>query len=138
MNARTFIDANVLVYAFTATETEKQAIALKYLSNCLPVVSAQVIKEFSNVALKKYSTDLETLKETVSDILEVTEIIDEDIGLIFIAYDIHAKYSYSFYDSLIIASALKAKCTVLLSEDMADGQGIDYMHSVLKIVNPFK
>ena len=43
------------------------------------------------------------------------------------------RWKYSFYDSLIIAAALKANCTILYSEDLQHGQIIDD----LKIVNPF-
>ncbi|MEI6154767.1 MAG: DNA-binding protein, partial [Deltaproteobacteria bacterium] len=45
------------------------------------------------------------------------------------------KYQYSYYDSLIISSALEKKCQILYSEDMQDGQTIE---KTLKIVNPFK
>lgn len=42
-------------------------------------------------------------------------------------------FIYSFYDSLIIAAALEARCQVLYSEDMQDGQAV----RGLKIANPF-
>jgi predicted nucleic acid-binding protein len=38
---------------------------------------------------------------------------------------IHGKYGYSYYDSLMVASALENGCEYLLSEDMADGQVIE-------------
>ncbi len=46
---------------------------------------------------------------------------------------VHERYRYSFYDSLIIAAALEAGCTRLLTEDMQDGQRIEG----LTITNPF-
>ena len=45
------------------------------------------------------------------------------------------KYGFKIYDALIVASALAAKCTILYSEDMQDGQVIDKM---LTIRNPFR
>jgi len=42
------------------------------------------------------------------------------------------RYGFSYYDSLIIASALECECSVLFSEDMQHGQIIE---STLKIVN---
>ena len=45
------------------------------------------------------------------------------------------RYKYSFWDSMILASALDSNCDVLYSEDMQDGQLID---GKLKIINPFK
>jgi predicted nucleic acid-binding protein len=44
-----------------------------------------------------------------------------------------AKYSY--WDSLIIASALKNNCSICYSEDMQHGQLIE---DRLKVINPFK
>jgi predicted nucleic acid-binding protein len=41
------------------------------------------------------------------------------------ALDVHERYGYAYYDSLIIASALEGNCRYLLSEDMADGQVIE-------------
>jgi len=43
------------------------------------------------------------------------------------------KWQFSFYDSLIIAAALQAKCNVLYSEDLQHNQKV---HS-LTILNPF-
>jgi predicted nucleic acid-binding protein len=41
------------------------------------------------------------------------------------ALTIHEKYGYSYYDSLMVASALKQECQYLFSEDMSDGQVIE-------------
>ena len=133
MNAvKTFIDTNVLIYAFTADEPAKQEIALRFLDDCLPVISTQIVKEFSNVLLRKVS--LQIVQETINEIADVTEVVNEEIGLIFASFDIHKRYKFSFYDSLTIATAINSKCQVLLSEDMQDGQVID---GNLKIINPF-
>ncbi|MFZ8805680.1 MAG: hypothetical protein ACO2PO_22235, partial [Candidatus Calescibacterium sp.] len=45
------------------------------------------------------------------------------------------QYKYSYWDSLIIASALENKCKILYTEDMQDGQILEGKH---KIENPFK
>ncbi|MCL2146779.1 MAG: PIN domain-containing protein [Synergistaceae bacterium] len=136
MNAvKTFIDTNVLIYAFTADEPAKQQTALKYLNNCLPVISTQVVKEFSNVLLKKTNISLQAIQETINEIIDVAEVVNEEIGLVFSAFGIYKQYKFSFYDSLIVATAIKSRCQALLSEDMQDGQIID---KKLKVVNPFK
>jgi len=132
---KTFIDTNILVYAFTTNEPEKREIALEFLDNCLPVISTQVIKEFSNVLLKKTNIDLQTIQETVNEIIDITDVVSEEIALILASFDIHKRYKSSFYDSLIITTAIHSKCQILLSEDMQDGQIIE---GTLKIVNPFK
>ncbi len=44
------------------------------------------------------------------------------------------RYGFSHYDSLIVATALQADCTVLYSEDLQHGQLIG---GKLEIINPF-
>ena len=48
--------------------------------------------------------------------------------------ELQERYSLSFYDALIVAAALEAGCTRLLSEDLQDGLRIER----LTIENPFK
>lgn len=49
------------------------------------------------------------------------------------ALGIKQRYSTSFYDALIVAGALEAGCTQLLSEDFQHGQTIEGV----QICNPF-
>ncbi len=46
---------------------------------------------------------------------------------------IASRYRYTIYDSLLIAAALEAGCSILYSEDMHDGQVI----GSVTIRNPF-
>ena len=135
MNAdKTFVDTNVLIYAFSADEPEKQRKALQALESIRPVISKQVLKEFVNVLVKKGSASYDKLKDTIKDILEITDLVDESVMMILHSLDIQERYRFSFYDSLIIAAALASDCHTLLSEDMQGGQLIE---GRLEIVNPF-
>ncbi|MCE2518205.1 MAG: hypothetical protein J4G15_00010 [Alphaproteobacteria bacterium] len=49
------------------------------------------------------------------------------------AMELAAAHGFSFYDSLIVASALQARCETLFTEDLQDGCRIDS----LVIVSPF-
>jgi predicted nucleic acid-binding protein len=49
------------------------------------------------------------------------------------ASSLRESYSFSYWDSLIIAAALNADCVVVYSEDMQNGLHIDN----LTIINPF-
>ena len=51
------------------------------------------------------------------------------------AIDIHTSLGFSFWDSLIIKSALENGCETLYSEDMQHGQLID---NRLTVINPFR
>ena len=49
------------------------------------------------------------------------------------AVGLSSRWKCSFYDSLIIAAALQAQCTVLYSEDLQHGQEVEG----LTLINPF-
>jgi predicted nucleic acid-binding protein len=57
-----------------------------------------------------------------------------DVETIDKALELHEKYKYSYYDCLMLASALNSGCKYMLSEDLADGHIIE---GNLKIVNIF-
>jgi predicted nucleic acid-binding protein len=44
------------------------------------------------------------------------------------------KYNFSYYDSIIVATALENECNVIYSEDMQHNQLIE---NQLRIINPF-
>ena len=97
-------------------------------------MSAQVLNELSNVWLKKYHVVPERIAIRLRRVTEIAEIRFLDEALTFRALDMLQKYSLSFYDSLIVAGALDAGCSVLFTEDMQSGQWIE---DCLQIRNPF-
>lgn len=133
---RAFLDSNIVIYCYSHSEPVKQQKAFQVIDDSPQLfISTQVLQEFCNVAYKKFfpnETDLET---ALSEIESMFFIRINTIGTIKKANAVKIKYGYSFYDSLIIASALEANCSILYSEDLQDGQLIE---SSLKIINPFK
>ena len=129
-----FFDTNILIY-IVKDNTGKAEIASSILSiNTTAYISIQVINEFCNVAIKK----LDFLKDDILfsiDKFSKNFIISEiSIPVIKSALEIKEKYKYSYYDSVIIASALQNNCRILYTEDMQHNQIIE---DKLKIVNPF-
>ena len=53
--------------------------------------------------------------------------------MIRLAHRLKNRYRFSYWDSLVIGSALDAGCTILYSEDLQHGQHIE---DRLHIVNP--
>jgi predicted nucleic acid-binding protein len=76
--------------------------------------------------------------EVLSSLEVVNSVVQHPRPLTFevhaAAVDISATNGYHIYDSLIIASALDAGCSVLYSEDLHDGHVI----GGLTIRNPFR
>jgi predicted nucleic acid-binding protein len=132
-----FIDTNILVYAIYGTGEQKEKVgSLLMAYSGLVIVSTQVLKEFTNVSIKKklHKTTAE-LKGHITHILQSFRLVEISSESVLLALDLRDQYQYSFYDSLILASALEFKCSVLYSEDMQHGQTIS---KKLKIVNPYK
>ncbi len=73
---------------------------------------------------------LDLMRSTLEPLCKV---YPDSTALFEAALDSHGRYKHSFYDSLIIAAALDARCELLYSEDLQHGQQIRR----LRIVNPF-
>ena len=134
MNGKVFADTNIIVYAHTSSEQEKQAKITEILDNASLTISTQVVKEFINVMVRKFSQPMSQIKGQIDDIISIAQVVNEDLELIDRAVEINQKYHFRFYDCLIIAAALRAGCVTLLSEDMQHGQVIE---GTLTIINPF-
>lgn len=136
MNGRTFIDTNVLVYAFDSSEPTKQQVALHVLAKSgeRAVLSTQVLSEFYVVATKKLADPLapHIAAEVVGQLSRLA-VIDTDTVLVRSAIDISVHSQISYWDGLIVAAASAAGCDRILTEDLASGATIN---GVL-IVNPF-
>jgi len=127
-----FFDTNVLIYANSAGETRQSAAVALLLAGGR--ISVQVLNEFVAVSRRKrglswYET-LEALR-FVQALLGPPHPLRLETHMR--ALQISQEYGYHIYDSLIIASALEAGCTVLYSEDLQDGQVL----GPLTIRNPF-
>ena len=139
MKDKFFIDTNIFIYSFDSINTFKQQKAKNLISSALynfnGCTSYQVIQEFINVATQKFDTPLnkkdcrkyiETVLEPLCEIFVSSQLFND-------ALDIKEGWKYSFYDSLIIAAAIKANCKILFSEDLQHEQRI----RDLVITNPF-
>lgn len=139
MADKIFLDTNILVYTFDNEAAAKKKRALELLDSLYDsseyCVSTQVIEEFWNVALRKMEPPLseDGIRDFISSLpKERVEIINMDT--INLALVIKKNHGFSFWDSMIIATAVKAGCTILYSEDMRDGSSI----SGVEIINPFR
>ena len=134
--SRVFLDTNILIYAMDHSDKRKNNTALKLMArhdrSNGAAISTQVIQEFFVVSTGKLKLDPLYAKQAISQF--DFDIINIDMDLINGAIDIHQEFQISFWDSLIIVSALKAGSDKIYSEDLHHHQRI---RSVV-IENPFK
>ena len=128
-----FLDTNVLVYAVGADGPRKhQAKALLGALSEI-TVSAQVISEFTHVCVRKHILTPEATRRAARLYLNQFRLVPISEAVLRRGLDLHERYGYSWWDSLILSAALEARCTVLYSEDMQHGQEVEG----LRIENPF-
>jgi predicted nucleic acid-binding protein len=135
---RIFIDSNVLI-SLAEDNFEKKVIAAALLSN-RPVISTQVVNENISALLKKGIPLQKTLSHA-EKIKEESCLKSISFSTSIKALSIYERYRFSWYDCLIIASALENNCKILYSEDMQHNQVIENPGNngagKLTIVNPF-
>ena len=134
MSNKAFFDTNVFVYAII--QDDPRSDHAEELIAQGGTVSVQVLSEFAAVARRKTKMPwvetrraLDAIKVLCPDPFPIT--LDTHREALAIA----ERYGYKVYDALMVASALEARCTILYSEDMQDGQVIDHR---LTIRNPFR
>src|SRR5688572_3593765 len=140
MSDRYFLDTNIFVYTFDDTQPQKRSLARHLVSQALydskGTISYQVVQEFINIATRKFKHPLtpqdcvEYLDTVLAPLCEVFPNID----LYRDALELHEKWKFSYYDSLILTAALSVGCKRLYSEDLQHGQKV----RDLVIENPFR
>jgi predicted nucleic acid-binding protein len=137
-DADVFVDTNILVYAYDISAGEKHARAAAIIRDLWKsgrgIISTQVLQEFFVTVTKKIAKPLDSsaAKQILKDYLAWKTIVVNG-GLILEAVDILIEHRYSFWDSVIIVSAIEGGAGILLSEDLSDRQKI----KTLAIKNPF-
>lgn len=134
MSDSIFLDTNILVYAYSDTELQKQTIARKLVSENISFISTQVLQELSNTLSRKFKKSWPEITDAVKEVSLSNLVHANSEATIQQAIKIADQYKFSFYDSLIIAAALECKCSKLYSEDMSHGQLIEKQ---ITIINPF-
>jgi predicted nucleic acid-binding protein len=129
--ADTFFDTNVLLYLVSG-DAAKADRAEQLLARG-GLISVQVLNEFASVAVGKYAVEFTKIREVLSAIRLVCSVQPLDVETHELGLKLAERYRYSVYDSMILAAALRAGCSTLLSEDFQNGQKIDG----LRIRDPF-
>ena len=138
MPALEFLDSIVLVYAYDSTDLPKQAAAQRLVRRAVAgeiLASAQVLGEFAATLLHKlapapHADDLTAILDALSPI----KLVPIDGNTVRRAVEAHAAYGVHFYDGMILATAERAACTRIWSEDLNPGQ----KYFGVEVTNPFR
>ncbi|PRP66106.1 PIN domain-containing protein [Nonlabens agnitus] len=137
MKDKCFVDSNIFIYALSIEDEIKRQAAIDLLQkrtkNYETFISIQIIKEVSNICLRKLNYSVNQVNRII-DLLSKHTVLNVSIDTVKKGLELYDTYSLSFYDSLIISSALESNCKVFFSEDMNHGESI----AGLQIINPFQ
>lgn len=128
-----FFDTNVLVYLASGDAAKADRAEAAVAAG--GATSVQVLNELANVARRKMRmswADTHAFLNLLRSLLTVQPLTldTHETGLA-----LAERYGFSTYDAMIAASALRAGCDRLWSEDMQHGLALD---EGLRIVNPFR
>lgn len=131
MRADVFLDTNVLLYLLSGDS--RKADRAESLVHAGATISVQVLNEFAAVALRKLKMDWNEINAVLNAVRSTCTAQPLTAETHDCGCKLAQRYQFSVYDSMIVASALTAGCTVLYSEDMHDGLCVQQ----LAICNPF-
>lgn len=137
MRGRLFVDSNVFLYAIEEqdqSKSERAASWLRYLiASGLGISNLQVLNEVANVLLKrKVLADGDVFNLVDGFASFGTSPINTETTLA--ARLIRFETGYSWWDCMLLASAIELRCEAFLSEDLQDGHRI----RGLTVINPFR
>ncbi len=139
MSDRFFLDTNVFVYSFDHSARKKASRARQLIREALAtqkgVTSYQAAQEFFNVALRRFARPMRVAEaeQYLGMVFQPLIAVHSSMALYSEALRIHGQSGLSWFDSLMIAGALQARCDVLYTEGLQHGQRF----GSLRVVNPF-
>ena len=125
-----FLDTNVFVYTFDPTSPDKRRASREWVRQALltqrGITGSQVVQEFMNVALKKFEKPMgiTEAREYLNGVMRPLCQHFPSVPTFDRALLIREETGYTWYDSLIVAAAMEAKCSWLISEDLQHGRKI--------------
>ncbi len=138
MSALVFVDTHVLLYAQDPREPDKSGRAKAWLSWCWTEgrarISSQVLNElYVNLQRMAPALHVDAARKLVRRYRTWRPwIVDE--ATMDLACDIQDRFSFSYWDGLMLAAAQQQGCGYLLTEDLQHLQQVDSV----QIIDPFQ
>jgi len=136
IDVRYCLDTNILVYAADTGAGDRHGRASLILSR-LPetggVITLQSLGEFFRVQVYKRKLPVPAARRWIDALRQSTTIVAADEACLAAAMEAVEDHRWSFWDAMIWATARKAGCRLLLTEDGQDGRTL----GGVTLVNPF-
>ena len=137
MSGRLFVDSNVFLYAIEEQDEAKSECAASWLRYLITsrrgVSNLQVMNEVANVLLRRTALTAEDVFSLIEGYASFgTSPINAETALA--ARLIRFDTGYSWWDCILLASAIELGCDAFLSEDLQDG----HLVRGLTVISPFR
>ncbi len=131
-----FVDTNIWLYAFMAGQdavksAKAQAVIHQYANDI--IISTQVINEVCVNLLKKAKLPEADIKPIIESFYARYQVAEINQDVLLKASELRDKHRFSYWDSILAATALLSGASMLLSEDMDTSLTVEQK---LQIANP--
>ena len=137
MTGRLFVDTNILIYALDPADPRKRSVSADLLrqtiSSHILILSPQSLNECYRVLTQRRRLMPVEEARAYVRVLAPWAIAPLDAATTERAWAVQDKAGLGWWDSLMLAAALRAECRLFVSEDLCDGTFVDGM----RIANPF-
>ena len=137
MTARLFVDTNILIYALDPADLQKRQVSADLLRRTIRsrilTLSPHSLNEVYRVLTQRRKIMPVAEARAYLSGLAPWCIAPLDPQTTIRAWAVQDDIGTSWWDSLMLAAALRAECALFVSEAMQDGQDV----SGMRIVNPF-
>ncbi len=136
MTAKIFLDSNLWIYAYDNRDLSKQNITRQLILQNADhiVISTQILGEIYHVLTRKKLQPANQIAAIMQDLMENFQPIAIDVAQVRKAIALQSITRYSYWDSLVVATAITAGCLTLYSEDLQHQRRLEH----LTILNPFQ
>lgn len=135
---RCFVDSKIWIYAATQSEDmppdPRHEAARILIQQIQPHISVQVINEVSANLIRKFKFTEGAIQTLIRSFYQTYVVCPMEEVILLEASSVRQRYNLSFWDSMIVSTAIQYQCAVLYTEDMGHGLVV---HDVLTIFNPF-
>jgi predicted nucleic acid-binding protein len=136
MKDKILVDTNLWIYLYGSNpEAKRRRVEQLIQQNFERVIlSTQILGELYHVVTRKGFQTQESARDIVVEMVATFPVSEIATANVLEALRIHEIYNYSYWDSLVIATAVLTDCATLYSEDMQHNQSVD---GKTRIINPF-
>lgn len=136
MTGRILIDTNLWIYLYSSNPATKRNRVEEVVEQDFEriILTTQILGELYHVMTRKGFQTKEVAKEMIVEMMATFPVSEIGTANVLEAIKIHERYGYSYWDSLVVASAVLNDCETLYSEDMQHKQSFD---GKTIIINPF-